>query len=306
MRNVGRDAASPEERPMTPRGLIPRFLTGAALSLSAVIAVPFAGATVARASVQQAPSYQTLNELLNAATVSEGGRTLIAYAALRQDNGRIVRAVLEDLAAMSPSSMQGNEAAAYWLNLHNLAVVAAIVAEDVGNSLREERGTGPAPGAFWTTPRVTVGGENLSIAELEEKALSLVDTSDVLYGLYQGAEGGPALPRRAFEGASLEEELAKLGRRYVNGRRTVRARRSTVRVPEVYTWYSDRLFAGDDGQLIAHLSAHAKPDLKDDLADVSEVKTIRFDYGLDAYVPRATGAEAPRRGPARPGGGLGS
>jgi len=209
---------------------------------------------------------------------------------MRPEGVEFLKAYSEALAGLSPSSLSRHEQLAYWLNLRNIMVIQAIAAEPPGRSLKGERGTVAEPGEMWTRKRLTIENVSLSIDDIEKNIiLRNFDNPNIIYGLYQGAKGGPALWRKGFSGATIEADLKSLGENYVNERSVIRIRSNKARVPLVYHWYKDTLFNGEDAKVIEHLSGLAKPELRDELEEIADLGERKFSYALDVHEVRQVG-----------------
>lgn len=237
----------------------------------------------------------------------EGGRLKIAYAATGRQGMDFLEDYVAYLAAVPVSGLGRDDQLAYWLNLRNVLVVEAMSDSRSRRRMAQARGTAAEPGDMWTEKRVTVDGHPLSIDDIERGILvaNWADTPDVVFGLYQGTRGGAALPADGFEGATVREHLARLGRDFVNSRDGVRVRRGTAEIPELLAWHEAALFGGDRAALIAHLATLADAGTASGLAAATEIRTRSFSYRTDELILREQGV-APSTAGGTVGGGGGS
>lgn len=226
--------------------------------------------------------YQVYEQFLEKLATTTGGRTQLYYSAMDERSAQLLRTYISELSKIDVTRLSRNEQLAYWLNLKNLLVVSAIVDERPGRSFEKLRGDSQNPGKLWQTNRIAVLDVPLSIHDIEHNILlrHFADP-DLIYGMYQGARGGPSLPVEPFEGSRVETQLRERGEQFVNSKRSVKARSQSVQLPEVYLWYLDSLFEGDTGRLLTHIQSLAKSRLKDKLSGKSEVAPLRFSYALD-------------------------
>ena len=228
--------------------------------------------------------YGPIDEFYEALTVKERARRKFRYSAIRQGGEEILQAYISFMEGLTPTRYSRNEQLAYWLNLRNLLVVHAIAMENPGRSIKGERGDFETPGSMWTKTRVTVEDVAMSIDDIERNIIlaNWASSPDVLYGLYQGAEGGPAFnPPKNFTGGAIQNELSERASAFVNGRRVVRVRRGAVEAPAIYGWYKGVLFNGDDASVIDHLKQHADNGLKRKLEDAGSVAYKSMEYAVE-------------------------
>ncbi len=241
-------------------------------------------------------NYDAIDNLYNQATVKSGDRYDFRYSVLNQAALGTLNSFAESLANIDPTSMNEEEQLAYWLNFRNLLVIRGIASDLPGRAFKRGRGDFDQPGELWTRKRLSVNGVSLSIDDIEKKIiLANWSNPNVIYGLYQGSEGGVAFyPPKNFNGAEVREDLAERGRHFVNSRRVIRARRGKVTVPAIYDWYKANLFGGDDVAVLDHIRNLAGDDLSTDLANVEKIEFKKMDYDLDEVVIRQQRQQVPR------------
>ncbi|MEO0817512.1 MAG: DUF547 domain-containing protein [Pseudomonadota bacterium] len=243
----------------------------AALAAVALVSTPAAlaqsgdFAVFAEANGQGSTSvdYGPYREFFSALSVQERGRTLVAYDAVRESAGSFLAAYANGLSRVDVTALKRDDQLAFWLNARNMLVVKALSEERSLRGFDNKRGTPMAPGPLWTEPRITINGVDLSIQDIEtEIILAGWDSPYVLYGLYQGLEGGPPLRAEPFLGETVHATLTGIAQDYTDDRDIVRVRRNTVRLGEFYEWYAPVAFDGDSSALLAHVSeASGKSDV---------------------------------------------
>lgn len=234
------------------------------------------------------PDYEPYARFMRAFTTSQAGRRVVAYNAVEMSGREFLDAYIGYLEEFPIDQLSAADQRAFWLNLRNLAVVRAVALERRRGNLAPARGTGANPGPLWTAPSVEVRGLALSIEDLERRVLlARWPEPATLYGLYQGAVGGPELPEAAFEGASAPAALEAAGRTYLSDRRTLRVKGESARVGEFYGWYAAAVGLDQDGALLAHLRSLADGRAAKALAGATSVQAdLSFDYRADEFVMR--------------------
>lgn len=253
----------------------------------------------------QSIDYSEISAYLGLVTIEDRNRTEIYYAGMGKDSEAYLNGVIGFMASVDPRSLNRNEQLAYWLNLHNLMILRAYAGQNP-RRIENDRGVPSAPGKVWADKSVTVAGTPLSLQDIESRVLAANwSNPDVLYGIYQGAEGGPKFSREAFSGADINERLSQLGDDYVNGRGNVRARKDTVHVSEFYQWYKDAFFGGEDRAILDHLAAHAQSGKdREKISAAQDIEFRNFDYTAESLEPRRQ--VSPALPAVRGGGGIGS
>ncbi|MEO0882071.1 MAG: DUF547 domain-containing protein [Pseudomonadota bacterium] len=251
--------------------------------------------------------YQPIQQFTTAFGNEERGRMKIAYSALNQQGERFLTQYVTYLSQVPVSTLSRDDQLAFWLNTRNMLIVKAMADSRSRRNVKRNRGTADEPGAMWTEKRVTIDGVELSIDDIEHNIIlaNWSDTPNVIYGLYQGSQGGIAFPTDGFTGANVHSELEEMGRTFVNARTGVRVRRNKAQLPEIYSWYSDELFGGDQAAIISHVSGLAKDSTATKLASITTFENRKFSYSSDEFIIRQQAAPPGSFGGGGVGGGGG-
>lgn len=205
------------------------------------------------------------------------GVALVPYKYFRPEFDFYIRSYLRKMSEIEIRKYNRKEQLAYWLNLHNAAVMHVIYEEypvDSVAKLRPDPGESPKEDFAWTRPIIEIDGVSLSIRDIEREVLfANWQEPRILYGLYDGAVGGPALMKEPFEGWRVYGQLRRNGYDYVNSRRAMRLFGDELNLSHVFD-YGRSLFKGASG-VVSHLGELAAPSLQEKLAAVDE---ILFDY----------------------------
>ena len=255
----------------------------------------------------QTVSYEKIEEFLDIYAVKRGERLNLSYSAMRPQGLAFLNGYQAGLGRISPTTLSRNEQLAYWLNLRNIMIIRAIADEQPRRSLKKARGDAGEPGEMWTRKRLSIEGVSLSINDVEQNIiLRQFDDPNIVYGLYQGVQGGPALHGKGFQGATIAEDLQALGTEYVNQKGVISVRKDEVRVPLTYHWYKDALFNGDDSKVIEHIASLASSGLQTKVSSASSLGQQKFRYSLDEHQIRTQRTTSPSSLPSRTSGPIGS
>lgn len=268
-----------------------RFLTAALLALCA--AGPAAAQTeglekfAVRAEATAEPiDYAAIDKYLDVFGVPSGKRLKFKYDASKEEGTAFLRRYVEALAKISPTKLSGDDQLAYWLNLRNLLVIAHVSESGGRANLKKDRGAGDAPGQAWTAKVVTVDDVPLSIEDIDRRII-IANWNDprVLYGLYQGAAGGPPAVKTAFRGETVWTELDAAAKRYLTSDAGFELTKKGAEVSAIYVWYADPFFA-EEAALRAHLEQYITHAARINLAKTPKIVYREFSYKPDAYVER--------------------
>jgi len=191
------------------------------------------------------------------------------------------RGALESAPDQLPlAQLNRDEQLAYWLNLYNvhaLEHVAGHYPETTTEALRSA--PGEAPDGVWHERTLQVGGVALSLADIERRILFPIwDDPLVLYGLWQGAIGGPRLPQRAYTGARVWRMLRANAVEFVNSNRGMKPDGSVLEASLLYGW-GGPLFEGPEA-VRRHILAYAQLPFSIGLDAAQRVEFDLYDWHL--------------------------
>ena len=139
----------------------------------------------------------------------------VYYLALKKERSGLDRYVASlDMPAVRIQSWPREDQAAFWVNAYNALVLRTVIdaypihgrsAEYPPSSIRQ------IPGAF-DGRKFRVGGEQLSLDDLEKKVIAGFGDARLLLALGRGAIGSPRLHSEAYRGSRLDEQLADVVR----------------------------------------------------------------------------------------------
>lgn len=163
-----------------------------------------------------------------------------------------------------------NEQLAYWINLHNVAVIEQIAKEwPVRQPRRMEVGGVPLDEAKF----ITVEGVALSPRDIREKIVypNWRDPK-VIYGFWRGEIGGPSIQREAFNADNVARLLEKGANEFVNSLRGTEKAGDTLEVSELYKEAAPFYFPDFERDLRAHLRKYARPEVIAILDETSDTR----------------------------------
>ncbi|MFU7529482.1 DUF547 domain-containing protein [Qipengyuania sp. ASV99] len=188
---------------------------------------------------------------------------IASFTEYRQDLERTADIV--DIQALSR-----NEQLAYWINLHNVALI-----EQIANAwpVRQPReimvGGVPLDDARF----ITVEGIALSPRDIREKIVfAHWNDPKVIYGFWRGEIGGPSIQREAFNADNVARLLDRGARDFVNSLRGTQKNGDTLEVSELFAEAAPYFFGNFDADLRAHLAQYADEDTAALLSATTDIR----------------------------------
>lgn len=186
----------------------------------------------------------------------EGNR--VAFSFLTDEIRRDLTAYREDLervgSTVDLTTLPRNEQLAFWINLHNVALIEALAKAYPMTELDE----GFAPD---DRKLVTIGGTALSPRDIRERIVyPNWQDPKVIYGFWRGVIGGPSIQRLAYTGGNVDALLSLSAEEFVNSLRGVERWNGALQVSPIYA-EAERFYFGDSHSLRAHILTYARPEV---------------------------------------------
>ena len=226
---------------------------------------------------------------LYARYVVEGadGLNRVRYAAWKATPAD--RAALTDWIAEAEatpvSTLPRAEQFAFWANLYNAVTVRVVIDAYPVASIRAIRPTAISIGP-WGRKMVQVEGRALSLDDIEHQILRRQWREPrVHYAVNCAAVGCPNLQTRAWRAATLERDLDRAARAFINSPRGVRVRADgQLVISSIYSWFRAD-FGGGQAGVRAHLARYADADLKARLDAGARIAGDAYDWSLNGASP---------------------
>ncbi len=184
---------------------------------------------------------------------------------------------LDGFADLDFDTLSEPEQFAAYSNVYNALTVKHILGRYPVKSIRSGYLVGP-----WKKVFTTVDGEDVSLDDIEHQILR-VEWQDprVHYAINCAAFSCPNLQTDAWFAETLDEELDRAAREYVNDPRGVTIRRNgTLQVSTIYKWFREDFGGSNDG-VIDHLLEYAEPDLAAQIQAKPRITKHAYDWDLN-------------------------
>ncbi len=233
----------------------------------------------ARSIVNHEPWARFLRRYL---AVDPSGPNRVRYGAVDDTDRAALDGYLEGLEATAVTGLARPEQLAFWLNLYNALTVAVVLDHYPVESIRDitfgrRAGAGP-----WREKLVTVEGRSLSLDDVEHGIVRpIFDEPRIHYAVNCAAVGCPDLQPEPFRADGVEAQLDRAAGLFVNDPRGVAVTAAgEVVASSIYNWFRDD-FGGSEAAVLAHLRAHAAPDLRRLLEGVNRIDRYAYDWRLN-------------------------
>ena len=162
---------------------------------------------------------------------------------------------------------------AYWLNIHNLLVIAEI-AKNYPVTRPTTITIGPQDQPFHDAPIVVMNGIALSLKDIR---VNIVYRNwpkpRVMYGFFHGDLASPSMRNKAWTAGNVSENLDKNALEFINSLRGIRGNQTTMRVSPLYKEARGTLFPKWPEDFRTHIRKYAEEDVN---AIVDRTKHVVF------------------------------
>ncbi len=175
-------------------------------------------------------------------------------------------------------ALSRNEQLAFWINLHNVAMVEQIAnAWPVRQPRTIEIGGVPLDDAKF----ITIEGVAISLKDIRTKIV-YPNWKDprVVYGFWRGDIGGPSIQREAFSGENVARLLDRSARDFVNSLRGTQKQGDTLQVSSIFEEVAPWYFPNFESDLRAHISEYATPEVSQILEETSKTEAVVTEYDI--------------------------
>lgn len=211
----------------------------------------------------------------------EGNR--VAFSFLEDQHREALTAYRQELEALGGqldiTALPRNEQLAYWLNLHNVAVIEQI-ALAYPLSQPSKLKVGEEGELLDEAKFLHVGGTALSLKDIRTRIV-YPNWKDprVIYGFFRGEIGGPTIQRTAFNADNLNLLLHSSAIDFVNSMRGIEKRGKTLHVSRLFEEAMPFYFA-QDGALRTHLEKFASEKVRAEIVRTSEIRPSIYEYDI--------------------------
>jgi Protein of unknown function, DUF547 len=222
------------------------------------------------------------DDLLEAYVVrGEDGLDRVDYARWKRDAHLALKRYITRLSAVPVAKLDRAEQFAFWANLYNAKTIDIVLDHYPVASIKAIKLGGLFSSGPWGKPVVAIGGQDLSLDNIEHDILrAYFKDARVHYAVNCASIGCPNLGREALTGAKLDSQLDLAARAYVNGPRGVRIAVGRLTVSKIYSWFQQD-FGSSDAGVLAHLRGYAEGPTAEVLGAADGIAAYEYDWRLN-------------------------
>lgn len=186
---------------------------------------------------------------------------------------------LESVAdSLDIQSLSRNEQLAYWINLHNVAMM-----EQIANAwpIRQPREIKVDGVLLDDAKFITVEGIKLSPKDIRTRIV-YANWKDpkVIYGFWRGDIGGPSIQREAFTAENVGRLLETGARDFVNSLRGTQKLGSKLQVSQTYLDAAPYFFKDFDADVRKHIAQYADGEVQEILAQTTATEATINEHDI--------------------------
>lgn len=214
-------------------------------------------------------------------SLDESGLMLVDYGAVTDADKAALKEYVAMLEATDPTALSSDEQFAYWLNFYNALTIDVILDNYPLASIRDIKDNPLDFKGPWNNKRVTVNGEALSLDDIEHAILRPIYAEPrIHYGVNCASIGCPNLQQKAFVGATIDQDLTRAAREFINNPRGVNVEGSRVTASTIFNWFKED-FGENDAEVLDHIRQYADPDLAAELEGRTRINRYEYDWALN-------------------------
>ena len=190
------------------------------------------------------------------------------------------RKLLEQLPSQRPlREFNRNDQLAFWINLHNIALVEQIALRyPVPNLNRFFVNTDNGREHIYDAKLLNIQGVELSLNDIRINIVYRYwnDMPEVMYGFFLGTLGGPSLIPRAYSADFVHNYLNRNASEFVNSLRGTKNFYSTLYVSSLYFSHQEIFFPDWPTDFVDHLKTYARSPVSRYLQNVKQVNPLSY------------------------------
>ncbi len=214
------------------------------------------------------------------------GANRVNYGAVSKVHKSDLDEYIRRQAGITITGYPRDEQLAFWINLYNALTVQVVLDHYPVSSIKK---INISPGWFssgpWDKKLVTIEGKALSLNDIEHRILRPIwQDPRIHYAVNCASVGCPDLSRSAYLAATIEQQLSRASRNYINHPRGVTVLHGAVQVSSIYKWFQDD-FGGSEQAVLRHIRQFASAELRYQLKNISDISSYQYDWTLNDQLP---------------------
>jgi Protein of unknown function, DUF547 len=142
-------------------------------------------------------------------------------------------AILQKWSSVNPSTLQKDNALAFYINLYNLSTLHLIAQNYPVKSIKDI-----AAGKPWDIKSIKINGQLYSLNELENNLIrATYKDARVHFSLNCGALSCPPLLNKPYIGTTLNQQLDAQTKAFINNKNANKISASKITISKIFDWY---------------------------------------------------------------------
>lgn len=209
-------------------------------------------------------SHSEWNSLLKKYVSSTGK---VNYSGFKKDKAQL-NGYLKKLENAQPASWSRNDQVAFWINAYNAHIVNFVVQAYPIKSILDIHG-----GNVWDNKKVRVGGQSVTLNQIEKEILiGKYREPRIHFAINCAAKSCPPLMNKAWTSATLNNDLNRQTKAFINNSRFNSLKGNTAKVSKIFEWY-----AKDFGNVITFINRYTTKKL----SNKANLSYQNYDWGLN-------------------------
>ena len=202
----------------------------------------------------------------------------VDYAGFKADEAGLDR-YLSTLEKVDPESLSRNEQVAFYINAYNAWTIKLILTGYPGvKSIKDLGSIFQSP---WKKEFVRINGKTLTLDDIEHKILRpRFKDARVHFAINCASKSCPPLISEPYRGATIDSQLSKVTRDFVNAPGSFRLDGDTLWVSSIFKWFSGDFNEDPAGFYRTYAKGELKKQL-DEKGDRIKVKFLDYDWSLN-------------------------
>lgn len=196
-----------------------------------------------------AQDYNGYNAFLKSNVTSAG---VVNYKAIHSSKSKL-EAIFDSFKSNEPSKSDSkDDQLAYWINLYNIGTISLIIDNYPVKSIKDI-----AAGKPWDKDFIKVGSKTYSLNDIENKIIRpTFKDARIHFAVNCGAKSCPPLLNTAYMGSSLNSQLDKQAKAFINDKSSNTISASSYKISRIFDWYSV-----DFGDLITFINKYSSTNI---------------------------------------------
>ena len=202
----------------------------------------------------------------------------VNYAGFKADQAKLDQ-YLSYLEKIDPETLSRNEQFAFYINAYNAWTIRLVLTGYPG--LKSIKDLGSILQSPWSKEIVRINGKTLTLDDIEQKILRpRFKDPRVHFVINCASKSCPPLNSEPYRGATLDVQLDKVTRDFVNGPKNYRLDGDSLWVSSIFKWYSEDFNNDPAGFFQIYAEASLKKAL-DEIGNRIKVKYLDYDWSLN-------------------------